>query len=218
MQKIYQAGIILHGGRSDENTLTLLTTMRLDAGWDLYQKRIIQKIILPGGQYSTYDPKAIKFQKNTAQLRKEYLLSKGKIKNEDIILAEGRDTIWEAFGVRKKATELGLNNLLLITSEKHMPRALFIFTRILGNEFKIDDGNGSGQVATGDILLEDEERDYLSLLKKVFHQLPEVIPYPVDWNDWYTKHQEDLYQEYKRIHDVYHPLGKESQAYVGVER
>ena len=49
MNQVYKAGIILHGGRYDETTLTPLTTMRLDTGWELYQKGTIQKILLPGG-------------------------------------------------------------------------------------------------------------------------------------------------------------------------
>ena len=98
-----------------------------------------------------------------------------------------------------------------------MPRALFIFQRIFGPNLHVDEGSGLGQVPTGDILLEDEEIHYLAAVQKVFATLPKVITDPANWKEWYTEHQ-DLYQEYQRIHDIYHPPGKESQAYVGVER
>ncbi|MEX0616288.1 MAG: YdcF family protein [Candidatus Woykebacteria bacterium] len=208
----YDAGIILGGGRYDENILTPLSKMRLDKGWELYNQGIIPKIILPGSNYGTYIPKATKFEKTTAKLRKEYLLAKGSVKDEAIILAEeGRDTIYEAFAVRKKAKELGLKNLLLITSERHMPRAFFIFKSIFGSDLKVYT-NKLSEVVTGNILIGDEEKEYLSLVKELFSSMPETIPQPDSWENWYSEHL-DFYSNYKRIHDRFHPPGKESQAY-----
>lgn len=212
----YDASIILGGGRYDENTLTPLSTMRLDKGLQLYVQGVVHKIILPGGKFSSYSPKAVEFQKTTAQLRKEYLLSKGNINASNIIPAEdGRDTIYEAFTTRKKAIELRFKHLLLVTSEKHMPRALYIFKRIFGDSLGIDDGNGAGQVATGDILAEEEEKEYLGATQTMFIQMPDVIPDPISWDEWYEGHK-DLYDAFKTIHDKYHPAGQESQAYTGV--
>ena len=217
MSKQFDAGIILGGGRYDENTLTLLSTMRLDKGWDLYQRKIFTKIILPGANYSTYLPKSIEFKKTTAKLRKEYLVSKGKITDKDIVLAEqGRDTITEAFAVREKAKEAKLKNMLLITSERHMPRALFIFKRVFGNDLRVQ-SDESSEVETGDILLEEEEKEYLSLVKDLFGKMPKIVPTPISWESWYSEHL-DFYMGYMKIHDKYNPPGKESQAYTGVKK
>jgi uncharacterized SAM-binding protein YcdF (DUF218 family) len=214
----YDAAVILGGGRYDENTLTPLSIKRLDKGLELYQKGLFPKILLPGGKYSTYSPNAIEFDKTTAQLRKEYLLSLGNIKEEDILLVEdGRDTIYEALAVRKKSNELDYKTLLLITSEKHMPRALYIFRRIFGDDIQIDDGDGLGQVNTGDILLDAEEKEYLSAVKDLFSNKPNDIPDPKSWDEWYLQNK-SLYDEFKIIHDKFHPPGKESQAYAGVNK
>jgi len=208
----YDAGIILGGGRYDEETLTPLSLMRLDVGWNLYQRGIIPKIILPGDNYSTYHPRAVKFDKSTAQVRKEYLLKKGNVNTDDIIIAYGgRDTIDEAFAVRRKLVNTGLNKLLLITSERHMPRALFIFQIIFGDSATILEKEESN-VKTGDILLIEEEREYLEVTKEFFKQMPEVIPDPGDSDRWY-KENADIYKKFSKIQAKYHPRGKESQAY-----
>lgn len=212
---VYDAGVILGGGRYSENNLTPLSKMRLDHGLELYKKGLIRKMILPGGKHTTASPKAIEFNKTTAQVRREYLLNKGST-DADIILAEdGRDTIYEAFAVRAKVRELGYKRLLLITSERHMERALYVFQRILDTGITIDNGSGLGEVQTGDILLVEEESEYLSATRQVFSSLPDNIPDPKNWEDWYEGHQ-SLYKEFTRIHDLYHPPGKESQAYAGV--
>ena len=73
------------------------------------------------------------------------------------------------------------------------------------------------EVATGDILIEEEEKEYLSLVKDLFGKMPKTITQPPDWDSWYSENL-DFYNGYKRIHDKFHPTGKESQAYTGVKK
>lgn len=208
----YDAIIVLGGGRNDKG-LTLLSTMRLDKAWELFQQGKAAKILTLGGPYSTYAKDAICYNDTGAQVRANYLLSKGNINNENIIMVEdGRDTIHEAFASRKRAREKGIKNILLVTSDKHMKRALFVFQRIFGEDFNIV-GNQDTWTETGDILLDAEEEAYLKLWKAVFDRLPIEIPNPKDWNEWYEQNLE-TYKQQLKLHDEFHPPGgKESQAY-----
>jgi len=150
-----------------------------------------------------------------AEMRRDYLLGKGNIESKDIVLvADGRDTIYEAFASRKIARELGIKNILLVTSEKHMKRALFLFQRIFGKEFQVH-GGADSEVKTGDILNDTEEEAYFKLWKEVFDKLPEEIPDPESWESWYRQNIQN-YRRHKQIHDEFHPPGgPESQAYTG---
>lgn len=148
-----------------------------------------------GGAYSTYSPNAIKFPETGAQIRKDYLISKGNINNSDIIeVADGRDTIYEAFAARKKAKELGMRQLLLVTSEKHMKRALFVFRRIFGDEFIVE----GDSVNTGDLLISEEEKEYFKLWKELFDQLPKNIREYRSWDEWYGENVR-YYQRQKKF-------------------
>jgi len=208
----YDAIIVLGGGRTNNGTLTNLSTQRLVKGAELYKEDLASKVFALGGVYSTYNPNAIKFDRSGAELRRDFLIEQG-VKPDDIIeVAEGRDTIFEAFVSREKARELGLKKLLVVTSDKHLDRALLIYKRIFGKDFVIE-GNG---VHCGDLLNEGEESEYLELVKKFFLHLPEDIPIPESWGQWYEDNIE-LYEGYREIHKRYLTDGVETnQAYMGV--
>ena len=210
--KIYDAAIILGGGRYNNDKLTPLSIQRLDRGYNLYKKKVVPKLITLGGRYSTYSPKAIKFDKTCAQLRKEYLITLGVNAKDIIKIEDGRDTICEAFAAREQLKKLKLTNLILITSDKHMKRALWIFNRIFGKKFSII----GEEVSCGNILIPEEEKEYFEVTKKLFKKFPQDIPMP-NLLTWF-KDQAELYIKFKKIHDKYHPPGKESQAYVGVKK
>src|SRR3989338_4320078 len=116
----YDSIIVLGGGRNDKG-LTALSTARLDKGWKLLQQGKAPKIFALGGHYSTYMEDAKYYEMTGAELRSNYLFGKGNVESKDIVLvADGRDTIYEAFASRKIARESGMKNILLVTSEKHM--------------------------------------------------------------------------------------------------
>lgn len=211
---LFDAIIVLGGGRN-KNGLTPLSTARLDKGWDLFQQGLAPKVFALGGYYSTYGEDAIRYEDTGAELRKNYLLSKGNITEQDVIMVnDGRDTIQEAFASRKTARELGFNHLLLVTSEIHIPRALYLFQRILGRGIDIY-GNVNTSALTGDLLLVEEEKAYLELWQHALSQYPEEIPQPESWEIWYAQNK-PTYEEHRRIRDLFHPPGGiESQAYTG---
>lgn len=190
----YDAIIVLGGGRYNDGSLTELSKQRLDAGAELFKKGVAPKIFALGEKYSTYRPGAICFPQTGASLRSKYLREKGVPKNNIILLENGRDTINEALVCNEKCQELEYKKILVVTSDKHLPRALYIFKKVFGKGYSI---NGQG-VPCGDLLIEEEEKEYLEAFKKYLFQ-PE------------------LYKIYGQIHDKFHPSGQESQAYAGVK-
>lgn len=209
--KRYDAIIVLGGGRDNQGNLTPLSIQRLDKGVELYQQGEARKVFALGSYFSVPGSKAIRFEQTGAQLRKNYLVVEG-VPPENVVMVEGgRDTIGEAFVSRKKVRELGLRKLLLVTSDKHMVRALWIFKRIFGEGFEIE-GRG---VPCGDLLNENEEREYLEVAKKFFKKFPKDIPEP-NSETFYNDFRE-LFEEYDKIHKKYFPPdGPECQAYMGI--
>ncbi len=204
-----QVTVILGGGRDKRGELTDLSRQRLDKGAALYRDNVAKKLLVMGGHYSAWSPKAIKFPQPTAELSKAYLTAKG-VTDADIIVApeEARDTIGEAFLTRKVLRNAGLTRILLVTSDKHMKRALFIFQRILGNDMRID----TAEVPCGSLLHEAEEQQYLGAAVQLFASLPAVIPDPPNWDAWYA-HYGWLYEEYDRIRAQFATGHDPSQAY-----
>ncbi|MDO8240982.1 MAG: YdcF family protein [Candidatus Moranbacteria bacterium] len=213
MDNKYDAIIVLGGGRTNDGELTTLSKQRLDAGCKLYHEGAAPKIFALGGAFSTYSPDAIQFTQTGAEQKSAYMIERG-VDSEDIIkVVGGRDTIGEAFVSRDTAKELNFKKLLLVTSDKHMERAMFIFNRIFGSAYVIE----SEEVPCGEILNAEEEKEYLQVTKELFDTLPEEIPTPESWDVWKeTNHQ--LYDEIKRIHANYVGSGPETnEAYMGVK-
>lgn len=166
-KETYDTIIVLGGGRYNNGDLTPLSIQRLERGYQLYSKKVAGKIFAMGGYYSTYSKKAIHFKISSAQLRREFLINLG-VKSDDIIMVEnGRDTIGEAFASRKSANELQMKKVLIVTSDKHMKRALWVFRRIFGKGFEI---NGES-VPCGNLLIEDEEKRYYDATVTYFQRI-----------------------------------------------
>ena len=212
MKPKYDAIIVLGGGRFNSGELTPLSTQRLDKGIELFKEGVALIICALGEHKSTYRAEAIDFDVTGAKLRKRYFIDHG-IPEENIVkVEEGRDTIGEAFASRKVLRERGARKLLVVTSDKHLERSLFVFRRVFGENYKID----GYPVPCGNLLNSQEEREYLEVVKKFFISLPKDIPVP-NPDLWYQEHAE-LYEKYGEIHDRFHANGKESQAYSGVKK
>jgi len=216
--KTYDAMVVLGGGRKQDGSLTELSEQRLDKAIELFKKGLAPKIIVPGGINTTYLGES-NFSQTGAEVRRQYLLRKFKeldiaINEAHIIkVEEGGDTIPEAFAIRRRAKELNLKTFLLVTSDRHMKRALWIFRRIFGPMFLIE----GATVPCGGLISEDIEREKLGVAKEFFRRMPKEIPDP-NLKSWFTEH-EKLYDKYREIIAKYPPKnGREWQAYMGVKR
>jgi uncharacterized SAM-binding protein YcdF (DUF218 family) len=206
----YDAIVVLGGGRAATGELSELSKQRLDGSILLVKSRVAAKIITLGGHYSVYSPTAVYWERTGAELSEEYVISHGIDQKRIIPIKCGRDTISEAFATRQKAEDLRYDRILLVTSDEHLHRALYIFRRIFSKAVMIK-GHG---VPSGNSIIVEEEAEYLKEAKKFFSKFPERIPMP-NLTTWCGTHA-NLYERYHQIHDKYHPPGKESQAYLGI--
>ncbi len=208
----YQAVIPLGGGRNKNGSLTEMSCERLDKAVAVFESGIADLIFSLGGHKSTYRPNAIEFSQPGGVLRAKYLSTKGVPMEKIIILKmECRDTIGEALAVREYLQSSEIKKLLVVTSELHLPRALFLFRRILGTGFEIY----AESVPSNGLLIGDEEKEYLELAKRFFLVKPAYIR-EKSFDEWFLGNQ-DYYFNLLSIHDKYHSLGKESQAYFAVK-
>lgn len=211
MARTYDAIIVLGGGRYNDGSLTELSKQRLDAGVRLYKQGMAPKIFALGEKYSNYRPDAICFSKTGARVRSKYLQERGVSKKDIVLVSSGRDTISEAVACRKKCRRLGDKNLLVVTSHKHLARAVFVFKRVFGNDYIID---GKG-VPCGSLINEQAEKELLALFKSYFSKYPDKIP-DYSWAHWYKENY--YYYQQTNLHLKHQQMGRKNfQAYAGVK-
>lgn len=108
-------GIVLGAGVIRNRIPTIVLARRLDAALELYQRGLINKILVSGSnQVREY---------NEPQVMKNYLLSKGVTASSIVMDFGGRrtfDTCWRAKNVFK------VSRAYLITQAFHLPRATFL--------------------------------------------------------------------------------------------
>jgi len=214
--KISDAIIVLGGGRNEDGSLTELSRQRLNKSVELLKENLATNIIVPGGKDTTFLRES-NFSETGAEVRERYVIK--RFKELDIIankintikVESGRDTITEAFAIREKARLYKFNKLILVTSDKHMRRALWIFKKIFGKKFSIK----GISVPCGSLISEDMEEEFFQAVKRFFRKMPKEIPNP-NLGTWFEDNKE-LYEEYRRIKAKYlSPNGREWQAYRGV--
>lgn len=211
--------VVLGGGRIDEENLTVLSKQRLDKGAELYHQGIAPKIFALGGQrgtFSTSRQEAIFFNKSSATLRKEYLVDKS-VNPEDIVeVPFGGDTIVEAFASALFAKDLEMRRILLVTADKHMPRALEMFNEAFRRVFKNEGFEiGKVEVPSGNLLDEKVEQKSLLLTREFFRSLlDESVITTKDLDGWHDRHR----NFYEQLGMIQRPPGKKvSQAYAGLK-
>lgn len=212
----YDAIIVLGGGRQEDGRLTPLSLQRLDKGAELYFSKKANKILVMGGHHNIYDKNRWAkdlpyFSKSAATIRKEYLISKNVSSKDIVTLHHSVSTIEEAFVSRSETRRRGWRKFIIVTSDKHLPRALWIFRRIYGPNYIFK----GIRAPCGDLLNSAHEKECFLATKKFFAKFPKEIP-DTDLRTWYQDHPE-LYADYKRIHDKYYPTSHpECQAYMGI--
>ncbi|MBI5002112.1 YdcF family protein [Candidatus Woesearchaeota archaeon] len=124
-------GIVLGGGITDEGTLPRDVQKRVLKAQELLQKKVIRKIILCGGSTNK------KFSKLTeALLMATLLLEKGVKKNVLLLEEKSKDTIGNAVFAKDIVLKKKLSSdVVVITSNYHLRRALSIFRHVFGSGY-----------------------------------------------------------------------------------
>lgn len=203
----YDAIIILGGGFNSDGKLTKLSVQRLEEGLKAYREGPAKRIITAGSTL------------NHAKLRRHMLIKLGRQNNlplnkKNITIVSGtQDTIGEALATRAIARKKRYRKILLVTSDKHMRRALWIFKRVYGREYTIV----GRSTPCGNLLSEEMERDHFKVVKIFFSALPKNIPQPKRLTDWYTKYKNFYHSTLKQLYEKhYRSKGKKCQAYKSV--
>lgn len=208
MEHLPQTAVILGGGFLPDGSLTPLSLQRLDAGVELFQRGVVPSLTVLGAIKRSYLPNISDYARPGAESRAEYLMSQGVPEGSINKILDGRDSIGEFLGLRKHLPALGVNDFILVTSEIHMPRSLWLAATILGDGYSVH----PHPVPCGGLLIADEDAAYLKATREYFAARPNILD---DTENWHTTHS-DLYNRFKEIHDEFHPPGQESQAYFAV--
>lgn len=160
----YDAMIILGEPVERDGTIGFELKSRIDTAMSYFRKGIANVIILSGGKTSHN-----KLDISEAEGMKRYLVENGL--NQKVILKEeySKDTIGNALFTKTKVLdEKKYKKLLIVTSDYHIPRARYIFKKILGKGFKVDFIGSNARLSS---LKMDEKRikeHILLALDKVF--------------------------------------------------
>lgn len=127
--KKYEVGIVLGGYSSyHPGTNTVRFFEASDRLWQairLYRSGVIKKILISGGNKDT-----VKNPRKEADIIFQYLADTGVDKHDIIVENKSTNTKENALFSLQKINELGLTgNILIITSNWHIPRSKIIFSR-----------------------------------------------------------------------------------------
>ncbi len=125
--------IVLGGGITDEGTLPRDVQKRVLKAHELLHKKSIRKIILCGGSTNKKFPKLTE-----ALLMATFLLEKGVKKSALLLDEKSKDTIENAVFAKDIVLKKKLGtDLVVITSNYHLRRALSIFRHVFGSGYII---------------------------------------------------------------------------------
>ena len=116
----------------NNNNLSFDYKSRLNKAFEVFLQNNCNSIIL------TSNSKSKKNLKSEAQMALEYLSKNFIIDNKKaILLEESRDTVGEAIYSKIKIDDLDSKFVYVITSDWHLKRAKYIFTKIYDDSYKI---------------------------------------------------------------------------------
>ena len=123
----HDAVVVLGGGVSPEGELSAWSRKRLDVGLRLMDDGLAPALVLSGGWALTGE--------RPDRLEAEVMagIAAGRVDSARIhVESRSRDTVGNAWFSRAIAREQGWSRLCVVTSDFHVPRAAWLFERILG--------------------------------------------------------------------------------------
>ena len=178
--------IILGGGIEPDGSLPEIPKLRIIKGAELFRDGIAPRIIMSGNYGFWLEKEPIRPE---AEAMKEYAVSlgvpEGGILKEDI----SKDTIGNAYFCKINFLETNnWHNVVIVTSDYHIPRTRYIFEKVLGKNYMIEfvsvDSKLSSEEFTAKINKENKTTEFL---KKWFDS---IMPGDTDAIKelMYTKH------------------------------
>ena len=132
MKKSDSIGVVLGGGISKRGKLLYDSKTRIKKELQLLKTNKVQKLIL-SGKCSYGNRKTTE-----AKLYQEYLVKRGVNRDKLILEEQSTDTIGNSVYSKKIIIKQKLpKNIVVVTSNYHLKRALMVFKHIFGKEFNI---------------------------------------------------------------------------------
>lgn len=163
--------IILGGGINKDGTLKEYSRTRVEKGVQLYKEGKANKILISGKHAFVIDYKP---KKTEAEAMKQYAIKLGAEKTDILKEEQSKDTVNNAFFVRKLFLEpKKWRNIIIVTSEYHMPRAKITFNKILGRKFNIEFIESNSKLSKQELQKKKaNERKNIELIKKSLNKIP----------------------------------------------
>ena len=164
--------IILGGGINQDGTLWQNTINRLEKGIELFKKGVSANIIVSGKYYFMEDYVPITTE---AKAMYEYLKKRGIPEKNIILEEESKDTLGNAFFTKINILEpRNWRNVIVVTSEFHIPRTKCIFKKTLGEKYKINFVEASSGFSKNKLKkLMIREQKVLNLIKQWGDKIPD---------------------------------------------
>lgn len=170
MSNIKDVIVVLAGGVNNDGTLPPNAKLRVKKGVELYNQGKAPKIIMSGAYGFWFDwlKKVPPIYESEAM--KTYALSLGVPKEDIFIEVESKDTFGNAYFVKVSFLEkYNWENIVVVTSDYHLPRAKIIFNIILGPEYLIE------YMGSKKILTEKEDQIWKMSEKKTIEVSNKII-------------------------------------------
>ena len=118
--------VVLGGGVSADGELNHWSRSRLEVGLDLMEREVALYLILSGG-WALTEPRPPRTEAEVMAERAAERIDPGRIRTE----SRSRDTIGNAWFTRQILEEEGWSRVCGVTSDFHVARAAWIFSRVL---------------------------------------------------------------------------------------
>jgi uncharacterized SAM-binding protein YcdF (DUF218 family) len=171
---------------------------------DLFQNALL---IMSGNTPTRAEHAAI--ENSEAAIMKKYAVSLGVDPQKILLENESRDTLANAiFTKRNYLVHRRLNNIIVVTSSYHVPRAEYLFSKVLGPEYTTTFVSAGGEVKPERLTKEARSLDFAKALldtatdgddKEIYQRMSEWL-YP------YTQHPRFTLDEWYAYADGGKPL------------
>jgi uncharacterized SAM-binding protein YcdF (DUF218 family) len=124
--------VVLGGGITRDGKISKSVRNRIDLGIGEFSDG--DKIIMSGKWYGGYDFVPVITE---ARAMKEYALTKGASFRDVLLEEKSKDTIGNAYFVKKLLDLKSVKSFVVVTCDFHVPRSMYIFGRVFGSDYKI---------------------------------------------------------------------------------
>lgn len=152
-EKRFDVGIVLGKMLNEDGLLSKDCINRIEKAVKLFEQKYFFKIIVTGGHHMN-DPE----NKTEADMMKKFLLRWGVPNDAIIVEKRALDTIQNAIHTREICEMRDFKKIAVITSEYHLPRALFCFKQLYNGGYHIEGFASPTPMINREMIKHEEEK------------------------------------------------------------